>query len=114
LLAKNRVYGISVDDTGPTYKSISVEGSSIRVSFSAHDAGLTAGGKPLQAFEIAGQDHVFIPAQAVISGETIVVHSAKVTNPVAVRYGWHNAPEANLYNGYGLPAVPFRSDSWDN
>ena len=112
LLAKNRVYGISVDDTGPTFKSIAIEGSSIRVSFVAHDSALTAGGKPLQAFEIAGADRNFIPAQATISGETIIVRSPKIDHPVAVRYAWHNAPEANLYSGYGLPAVPFSSDSW--
>jgi sialate O-acetylesterase len=31
---------------------------------------------------------------------------------MAVRYAWTNSPLANLYNGDGLPAVPFRSDNW--
>ena len=36
----------------------------------------------------------------------------RLRQPIAVRYAWRNAPEANLYNGAGLPAVPFRSDPW--
>jgi len=114
LLAKNRVYGISVDDTGPSFRAATASSDSLVVTFTGHDLALTAGGKPLQAFEIAGEDHVFYPAKALISGESVVVRSPKVSNPVAVRYAWHNAPEANLYSGSGLPAVPFRSDNWTN
>jgi sialate O-acetylesterase len=44
--------------------------------------------------------------------DQVFVQSPNVPDPVAVRYAWRNAPEANLYNGAGLPAVPFRSDSW--
>ena len=114
LLAKNRVYGISVDDTGPSFRAATASSDSLVVTFTGHDLALTAGGKPLQAFEIAGEDHVFYPAKALISGESVVVRSPKVSNPVAVRYAWHNAPEANLYSGSGLPAVPFKSDNWTN
>jgi sialate O-acetylesterase len=32
--------------------------------------------------------------------------------PVAVRYAWADDPTVNLYNGYGLPAAPFRTDSF--
>ena len=46
----------------------------------------------------------------VIDGETIVVSSASVPRPRAVHYGWANAPTCNLYNGAGLPAVPFRTE----
>jgi len=41
-----------------------------------------------------------------------LVSAREVREPVAVRYAWKNAPEANLYNSAGLPAAPFRSDSW--
>ena len=44
--------------------------------------------------------------------ETLLVSAPEVREPVAVRYAWKNSPEANLYNGAGLPAVPFRSDNW--
>jgi sialate O-acetylesterase len=112
LIAKARVYGISVDYSGPVFSSATVEGNSIRVRFEYADNGLTAAGKPLQSFELAGADRKFHPASASISGSTVVVRSAEVPAPVAVRYAWQNAPEANLFNGAGLPATPFRSDDW--
>jgi sialate O-acetylesterase len=63
-------------------------------------------------FEIAGADRVFHPATARVDGRDIIVQAAGVDEPVAVRYAWRNCPEANLRNGAGLPAVPFRSDDW--
>jgi sialate O-acetylesterase len=112
LIAKAKVYSIPVDCSGPVLDRIEKEGSSIRVRFSFAGEGLTASDKPLQSFEVAGDDRVFHPASAVIRGGSILVQSAAVKRPVAVRYAWRNAPEANLYNGAGLPAAPFRSDDW--
>jgi len=63
-----------------------------------------------QSFAIAGQDRKFVWANARIEGDTIVVWSDQVLKPSAVRYAWANNPAANLYNGAGLPAVPFRTD----
>lgn len=111
MLAKNRVYGLTVDDTGPTFAAVAREGTVLRVQFT-HASGLIAHDKPVQSLEIAGADKIFYPATAKIERETLVVSAPKVREPVAVRYAWRNAPEANLYNGAGLPAVPFRSDSW--
>lgn len=84
----------------------------MRVRFKYADNSLTAGGKPLQSFELAGADRRFHPASAVISGDTVVVRSPEVQAPVAVRYAWSDSPEANLFNGAGLPAAPFRSLPW--
>ena len=112
LLAKNRVYGLTCDDTGPTFAGAVREGRALRVRFTHASGGLLARDKPPQALELAGADRVFHPADGKIEGETLVATSAKVREPVAVRYAWTNAPEANLYNGAGLPAVPFRSDDW--
>lgn len=64
----------------------------------------------LKGFTIAGADKIFHPAQAKISGKAVVVNAAEVPQPVAVRYGWANVPEGNLYNRAGLPATPFRTD----
>jgi sialate O-acetylesterase len=111
LLAKNRVYGTTVDDTGPTFASATREGAALRVRFTAA-SGLIAHDKPVQSLELAGADKIFRPATAKIERETLLVSSPAVKEPVAVRYAWKNAPEANLYNGAGLPAVPFRSDNW--
>ena len=112
LIAKARVHGLSVDYSGPVYSGATAEGRSMRVHFEFADNGLTAAGKPLQAFELAGADRKFHPAAAAISGSTVVVRAAEVPAPVAVRYAWQNAPDANLFNGAGLPATPFRSDNW--
>jgi sialate O-acetylesterase len=111
MLAKNRVYGLTVDDTGPTFAAVVREGAALRVRFT-HASGLIAHDKPVQSLEIAGADKLFHPASAKIDRETLVVSAPNVREPVAVRYAWRNAPEANLYNGAGLPAVPFRSESW--
>ena len=43
---------------------------------------------------------------------TLTITSDKVKKPVAVRYGWKNYVEGNLYNTKGLPASSFRSDNW--
>jgi sialate O-acetylesterase len=69
---------------------------------------LTARGGALKGFLIAGADRNFAPATAAIDGRTIVVSSAEVKAPVAVRYGWANNPDCNLYNAEGLPASPFQ------
>lgn len=111
LLAKHRVYGGIGDDTGPTFASATPEGSALRVRFT-HAGGLIAYNKPVQSLQLAGPDRVFHPAEARIDRDTLLVTSRAVREPVAVRYAWSNAPEANLYNGAGLPAVPFRSDDW--
>ena len=112
LLAKNRDYNLVSDDTGPTFVSATREGSGMRVRFTHAVGGLVARDKPVQSLELAGADRVFYLADGRIDRETLIVTSPKVRNPVAVRYAWMNAPEANLANGAGLPAVPFRSDDW--
>ena len=66
----------------------------------------------LQGFAIAGSDHKFYNAKAEIQGDTILVSCDKVTEPVAVRYGWANCPVVNLWNKDGLPASPFRTDDF--
>jgi hypothetical protein len=65
----------------------------------------------LIGFEVAGADGVFVPAQAKIDGETVVVSSDEVKAPAAVRYGWANVPDANLFNKNNLPASPFTTAS---
>jgi hypothetical protein len=74
--------------------------------------GLVAQDRPPDALELAGADHLFHPATAKILHDTLIVTSPEVREPVAVRYAWRNAPDANLYSGNGLPVVPFRSDDW--
>ena len=67
---------------------------------------------PLTWFQIAGEDKQFVEAVAEVDRNTVVVSSDSVESPVAVRFGWHEIAEPNLVNKGGLPASPFRTDSW--
>ncbi len=113
LNALNSVYGkTDVVPCGPLYKSSVVEEGKIRISFDQVDGGLEAKGGALKGFAIAGNDKKWVWANAAIDGETVVVSSPSVANPVAVRYAWQANPRCNLYNKAGLPASPFRTDTW--
>lgn len=111
LIALNQVYKKQNEYSGPLYASFKKEANKIRVRF-AHSKGLHARGDRVLGFSVAGEDKKFYWADAKIEGNEIVVQSENVKNPVAVRYGWANNPEVNLYNDSQLPAVPFRTDDW--
>jgi sialate O-acetylesterase len=124
LLALAHDYGQKVEYSGPTYKSLKVDGNKAIVSLDHVGGGLVsadfrmednttvgADGK-LVGFAVAGEDRVFHKATAAIEGDTVVVTSDQVSKPVAVRYGWKNFPVCNLANKAGLPASPFRTDDW--
>jgi sialate O-acetylesterase len=112
LIAKAQIYGIGGDFSGPMLERVTQEGAALRVYFSHAATGLIAYDKPVQSLELAGADRRFYPATARIEHGTLLVSAPAVKEPVAVRYAWSNAPVANLYNGAGLPAPPFRSDTW--
>lgn len=98
--------------SGPLYDSMTVEGNKIRIKFK-FGAGLkTAESAAVTWFSVAGADKKFVSATATIDGETIVVTAPGVSAPVAVRFGWHELAEPNLFNAAGLPASPFRTDDW--
>ncbi len=105
-------YGQKIVWSGPIYRSMRIEGNRIRLFFDHVGSGLVAKGDKLVGFAIAGKDRKFVWAKAEIEGDTVVVWSEQVPEPVAVRYGWADNPECNLYNREGLPASPFRTDDW--
>ncbi|ALI98495.1 sialate O-acetylesterase [Rufibacter tibetensis] len=112
-LALNKTYGQKeVPFSGPIYREMKKEGNKIRLYFDHADQGLAVKGKKLTQFEIAGEDQKFVPAQAKIDGKTVVVSAKGVKNPVAVRMGWSNTANPNLFNKAGLPASVFRTDTW--
>jgi sialate O-acetylesterase len=69
-----------------------------------------------QYFFVAGADHNFLQASAVISGNQIILTVPNNTHlPVqAVRYAFTVAPITNLQNSAALPMEPFRTDNWSN
>lgn len=112
LQALAKTYGRQVVCDGPTYRDLKIEGAKARVGFDHADGGLVCRGDKLTGWAICGADRKWVNADAVIDGASVVVSSAAVTAPVAVRYAWADCPVVNLWNGAGLPAIPFRTDEW--
>jgi sialate O-acetylesterase len=114
LWALAETYGRGGLPSGPLFSGMRIEtGGRVRCSFRHVGKGLVSRGGGLRHFALAGKDRVFHWAEAMIEGETVVVRRETVLEPMAVRYAWADNPEGcNLYNKEGLPASPFRSDSW--
>jgi len=111
LVAEARVYGQNVEYSGPVFKSMTIKGGAARISFDHVSGGLMIKNGPTAAgFTVAGADGNFVPADARIDGDSVVVSASQVSSPVAVRYAWGGFPECTLYNKAGLPAFPFRTD----
>jgi sialate O-acetylesterase len=118
-VALGGVYGKDVEIYGPIYKSHKIDGNKVIISFDHVGKGLAfkkgESVDKLQGFTITGDAKtfnynrpVFVWADAVIEGNTVVVSSDKVLKPVAVHYAWAaEHPWANLFNKDGLPALPF-------
>jgi sialate O-acetylesterase len=102
--------------SGPVYRSMQKNNNGKMVlSFDYCEQGLTSFGKQLTDFEIAGEDKVFYPAEAVINKDkkgSLSVWNDSVKNPVSVRYGFKSWASGTLYNTQGLPASSFRTDNW--
>jgi sialate O-acetylesterase len=105
-------YGRPGEWTGPLFRAATAADGRMRVAFDHADGLRTADGGLPVGFSLAGADHRFVPAVATIDGNTVVVASPQVVQPVAVRYAWADNPRCNLINRTGLPASPFRSDDW--
>jgi len=128
-------YGKDIVYSGPVYESMASKDGKVTLSFRHTDGGLVA--KPLgethdvnrtkrvtaplvrnsptselEGFAICGEDKNWVWADAIIDGNTVVVSSKEVANPIAVRYAWSDNPTCNLYNGEALPASPFRTDDF--
>lgn len=110
LAAKALAYGQKVEYSGPAYREMKAQGKEIWLAFDHVGKGLEAKDGALKGFTIAGADKNFVPAIAEIKGDKVVVHADGVEAPTAVRYGWANVPDVNLFNKDGLPASPFRTD----
>ena len=114
LAARAMVYGERVNYSGPEFREATTETAadgavSLRVWFD-HGEGLNFPGKSGDGYEVAGPDHRFVGADAVVEGDTVKVTSPKVTNPKYVRYGWASVVTNPLYNADHLPASTFTSE----
>ena len=118
--------------TGPIYSGYKVDGSRVIVTFEKESlfGGLMVGNKgmakdyresgkfaepakptpndKLNHFRLCGKDKKWHAAVADIVGDTVVVTSKNVPEPIGVQYAYSAVPEnSNLYNKAGLPATPF-------
>ncbi|MEI6503817.1 MAG: sialate O-acetylesterase, partial [Armatimonadota bacterium] len=112
LLALKNTYGQKgLVANGPTFKSLALEGSKLRVKLDNVGGGPVArDGKPLDWFEVIdATEGGWEPAEAVIDGASVVLTSAKVKQPVAMRFAWAKNAAPNLMNKEGLPAGAFRA-----
>lgn len=111
--AMKLAFGEELVYSGPMYRSMEREGHAIRIHFDHTGSGLVAGGDgTLKGFVICGPDGKYLPAQAVISGDSVIVSNEQIQEPVHVRYAWADNPfDANLYNREGLPASPFTTET---
>jgi sialate O-acetylesterase len=112
LVALKDFYGRDVQARGPILDGASREGSAFRLHFRNAD-GLELTGDPRGAFLIAGENRGFVPGDAKVEGDDVVVSAAEVSAPAAVRFEWSNNPAAFLVNRAKLPAAPFRTDHWE-
>ena len=116
-LALNRTYGQKITDSGPQIEKVEREGAGYRIRFASPRGGsvLCAFVEPATGFELAGEDRVFKPAIAVLGdhGKSLLVTSAEVPAPVAIRYAWRDFVIPGIVHEVeGLPLAPFRSDDW--
>lgn len=110
LWALNKTYGFEkIIPSGPLFKSVVFEKDYAVVLFDYAKGLHSLDGLALRAFEIAGEDKIFYPAQAELKGEDVKVWSKKVKKPKLVRYAWQPFVDANLVNEADLPASTFIS-----
>jgi sialate O-acetylesterase len=114
LVARSVAFGERVVSSGPTYRGHAIRAGQVEIRFDHADGGLLSrAAEGVVGFAVAGADRQFVWAKARIEGNRVVVWSDQVPEPVAVRYGWSDSPPVpSLYNGAGLPAAPFRTDTW--
>ncbi len=110
-----KIYGVKgVVADGPKYVSKESKDGTLILTFDNAPKGLTSFNKPLQDFEVAGEDGKYYPASARIRGNTVILSSKEVANPINGRYGFKNWFQGTLYNIGGIPASSFRTDKSTN
>jgi hypothetical protein len=87
--------------------SLEIVQGAILLRFVPADGGLRLTGPGRGAFEIAGADHIWLPAEAHMANGAILVSTSLIQQPIVVRYHWQTLTAAVLFNSKGLPVAPF-------
>ena len=117
-LALENDYGLDyIDAKAPFPINFEFKEGQVIVTFDTGKMGVSPIHTDLSGFELAGEDKVFYPAVGRVLGaprtSIMVYNCPEVPHPVAVRYGMRNYSEASLFNNFGIPVTPFRSDDWE-
>jgi sialate O-acetylesterase len=112
LCALANEYGEKIPWVGPTFASMTHLPGALKLRFNHTEGGLVVKGDKPGEFSVAGKDCQWHWAEARVEGDSVIVSSPAVPDPQAARYAWQANPAATLFNGIGLPAVPFRTDNW--
>lgn len=110
LLAQRDVLQRDVVAEGPVMKNVVLAGDHLKVSFSNGEGLSIEGGAAPEGFWITDDTQVWHPAVAAVKGETVILSSPDIEEPLYIRYAFAAMPKTNLVNGAGLPARPFRTD----
>lgn len=100
-------YGGADGAFAPTLSGAVWRGDTVELQFSHARGGFKVKGEPL-GFEICGENGVYRPAIADVSGERIFVSAEGIANPCGIRYLWKNYAEIHIHSLFGLPLAPFR------
>ena len=109
-----QVYKTKTDEDvfGPIYKKCIYENARILLCFDYAKDGFIIE-DALEGFEIAGQDKIFVKANAKITGEQIAVWGDGLMYPKYVRYFWTNYAKVGIFGRNHMPLAPFRTD-WED
>ena len=110
--ALNKTYGYKeIAADGPAFQALTFKDGKLNITFQDLGGGLISrDAKPLNCFEIAGPDHKFVPATAIIEGDEVAVSSPVVSQPKTARFAWGDGDVPNLMSKNGLPAAQFSAE----
>lgn len=95
--------------SGPEVKEIKQKDNCVSIVFNHAGQLKSSDNLPLREFEIAGSDGIFMPAQAKIEGEEVIIYTTE-NHVEKVRYGWKPFSRGNLVNESGFPASTFETE----
>ena len=112
LLAARDTLEQEIEAEGPVMDRVEQKGGHLTVHFNAAKGLKTNNGEAPTAFWLSDRSKKWVKAKAEIKGQTVVLTSPELKRPLYVRYAFAGKPTVNLVNGAGLPAYPFRTDTF--
>lgn len=105
-LVLNKVYGQNIECYGPEVREFNQQGEQISIQFNHANKLFTSDQAAVREFEVAGNDGIFKPVNAVIHNKEILIQT-EIGEVQKIRYGWKPFSRGNLVNEAGLPASTF-------